>query len=192
MWPQKKRRKRKLNLDEFKRALLEQWAKTHGIASNRVSILFSPLVNLTSPVTSGHIFPSNNGVYHRNHRHIRSVRVQPIPAVDDVTSGQTNGHISVKNGQISDKKPQGLLASTGIYRNGNSNTNNIRNVHYETRTKRFFRRLARVSRRVHFIRRLSRRIRRESIGPPLKPRIAINPALRPEAINNNHQFNEVS
>lgn len=55
-----------------------------------------------------------------------------------------------------------------------------RSVHYETRTKRFFRRLAKASRRVHFIRRLSRRIRRESIGPPLQPRIALNPALRPQ------------
>ena len=52
-------------------------------------------------------------------------------------------------------------------------------VHYETRAKRFFRRLTRVSRRVHFIRRLSRRIRRDQIGPPLQPRIAVNPASRP-------------
>lgn len=30
LWPQKKRRKKQLNLDEFTRFLIEQWAKTHG------------------------------------------------------------------------------------------------------------------------------------------------------------------
>ncbi len=30
LWPQKKRRKKQLNLEEFTRCLLEQWAKTHA------------------------------------------------------------------------------------------------------------------------------------------------------------------
>ena len=82
-------------------------------------------------------------------------------------------------------RSQGLLASI---RNGGGGGSGQKNhyghqssgprVHYETRTKRFLRRLARAGRRVHFIRRLSKRIRRESIGPPLQPRIPINPALR--------------
>ncbi len=180
MWPQKRRRKRRLTMDEFKRALLEQWAKTHGIAPNRVSVLFSPLLlnNLATPTTTtASILTSSNGVYHRNHRHIRSVRVQPILSVDTVDRRGRNGNALPSTST----KSQGLLAAFGG-RNGlhmPSTTQHSRSVHYETRTKRFFRRLARASRRVHFIRRLSKRIRRESIGPPLQPRIAINPALRP-------------
>ena len=177
MWPQKKRRKRRLNIDEFKRALLEQWAKTHGIASNRVSVLFSPLINLASastptPVYTQQTMTSNGTIHHRNHRHIRSVRVQPIPVVDTVDHA--------RNGHVTTQRSQGLPASN---KGRNNHHQPQRSVHYETRTKRFFRRLARVSRRVHFIRRLSRRIRRENIGPPLQPRIPINPALRPEAIH---------
>ena len=187
MWPQKKRRKRRLTIDDFKRALLEQWAKTHGIASNRVSVLFSPLINLasasnpTSPIKVASIAQqmtaASNGIHHRNHRHIRSVRVQPIPVVDTVDHA--------RNGHAATHRSQGYInkGRNGLHHQQPQQPQ--RSVHYETRTKRFFRRLARVSRRVHFIRRLSRRIRRENIGPPLQPRIpssSINPALRPESI----------
>ena len=179
MWPQKRRRKRRLTIDEFKRALLEQWAKSHGIASNRVSFLYAPTsINGTASVTSNGVQAA--GVLHRNHRHIRSVRVQPIPTV--VASGDSPD--TAKN-----HKPQNGLRSQGLLasiRSSGQNSNHYGNhggtgprVHYETRTKRFLRRLARAGRRVHFIRRLSKRIRRESIGPPLQPRIPINPALRP-------------
>ena len=129
------------------------------------------------------LYTASNG-HHRNHRHIRSVRIQPIPTVSRDTvdnnglyaqpkmkNGHNNGHAQPKNGHI-------IPASSS--RNSNNNTNNPRpRVHYETRAKRFFNRLRRVSRRVHFIRRLSRRIRRDQIGPPLQPRIAVNPAMRP-------------
>jgi hypothetical protein len=176
MWPQKRKRKRRLNIDDFKRALLELWAKNHGIASNRVSQLFSPLLGnglggglggrylATSPtsMTSNGL---NNGQGHRNHRHVRSVRVQQtnLDTIDrGLSPGLNGGH----------KQPLNSASNRGRSSNGPR-------VHYETRTKRFFRRLTRASRRVHFIRRLSRRIRRENIGPPLQPRIAINPSLRP-------------
>lgn len=173
MWPQKKRRKRRLNINDFKRALLEQWAKTNGIASNRVSVLFSPFNQVPTNTGLASVAAAtgglNNGIHHRNHRHIRSVRVIP--------SSNSQDHPDAV------ARSQGLLASKAN-RNGlhYQHQQPQRSVHYETRTKRFFRRLFRVSRRVHFIRRLSRRIRRESIGPPLQPRIAINPALRPSSV----------
>ena len=114
---------------------------------------------------------ASNGL-HRNHRHIRSVRIQPIPTVSGRDTVDNNGgHAQPKNnghnGHI-------IPASSR-----NNNNNPRPRVHYETRAKRFFNRLRRVSRRVHFIRRLSRRIRRDQIGPPLQPRIAVNPAMRP-------------
>ena len=37
LWPQKKRRKKRLGLDEFKKSLLEQWAKSQGIHPSRVN-----------------------------------------------------------------------------------------------------------------------------------------------------------
>ena len=163
MWPQKKRRKRRLTLEEFQRALMEQWAKNHDIPSNRVSLLLAGRPPTASTITS-------NGL-HRNHRHIRSVRVQPIPTVsmDTVDNGHAAGvRQHTHNGHAT-------LTTTSNYRGSSSRPR----VHYETRAKRFFRRLTRVSRRVHFIRRLSRRIRRDQIGPPLQPRIAVNPASRP-------------
>ena len=176
MWPQKRRRKRRLTIDEFKRALLEQWAKSHGIASNRVSFLYAPTsINGTASVTS-------NGVLHRNHRHIRSVRVQPIPTM--VSSSSDSPDTAKNHKPQNGLRSQGLLASIRNGGGGSGQKNHYGHqssgprVHYETRTKRFLRRLARAGRRVHFIRRLSKRIRRESIGPPLQPRIPINPALR--------------
>ena len=180
MWPQKRRRKRRLTIDEFKRALLEQWAKSHGIASNRVSFLYAP-----TSLNGGSVTSNGVGVLHRNHRHIRSVRVQPIPIIattEAADAPDTAKYHKPQNGHRS----QGLLASIrstgGQHHYGNPASGKPR-VHYETRTKRFLRRLARAGRRVHFIRRLSKRIRRESIGPPLQPRIPINPALRPELID---------
>ena len=79
LWFFRKRRKRRLNLEEFQRALLEQWAKHHNIPLNRVSnLLVTGRPPTASTLTS--TAASTNG-YHRNHRHIRSVRVQPIPNI---------------------------------------------------------------------------------------------------------------
>ena len=51
LWPQKKKRLRKrLSLDEFKRSLLEQWAKANRIPPSRVSQVFSPV---TTPPSGG-------------------------------------------------------------------------------------------------------------------------------------------
>lgn len=80
-------------MDDFKRALLEQWARTHNIASNRVSVLFSPLL-LAENTMNG------NGIYPRNHRHIRSVRVQPTP-IDVVDHSQGLLASKPKNGFVS-------------------------------------------------------------------------------------------
>jgi uncharacterized coiled-coil protein SlyX len=37
MWPHKKRRRKRLTVDDFKKSLLEQWAKNQGIPQNRIS-----------------------------------------------------------------------------------------------------------------------------------------------------------
>lgn len=39
MWPQKKRKKKRLTIDEFKKCLLEQWAKSRGISASKVSTI---------------------------------------------------------------------------------------------------------------------------------------------------------
>ena len=37
LWPQKKRRRKRLTVDDFKKCLLEQWAKNRGIPQSRIS-----------------------------------------------------------------------------------------------------------------------------------------------------------
>ena len=37
LWPQKKRKRKRLTVDEFKKSLLEQWAKSRGIPQSRIS-----------------------------------------------------------------------------------------------------------------------------------------------------------
>ncbi len=149
LWPQKRRRKRRLNIDEFKRALLEQWARANGMSASRVSALFAP-VN-PSAVASADAAVTG----YRTHRHVRSVRIQP-------TSLSVNGDaIDGASSQISTMQQ---------HQNGRG----VPRVQYETKTKRFFRSLARASRRVHFIRKLSRRIRRNQ-DQPQKPRITVIP-----------------
>lgn len=49
LWPHRRKLRKRLNLDEFKRALLEQWAKASGRSPSRVSEVFSPV----SPEISG-------------------------------------------------------------------------------------------------------------------------------------------
>uniref|UniRef100_A0A0K2UR14 EF-hand domain-containing protein n=1 Tax=Lepeophtheirus salmonis TaxID=72036 RepID=A0A0K2UR14_LEPSM len=44
LWPQKKRRKKRLNFEEFTRSLLEQWAKSKGISLSKVNHCFPPIV----------------------------------------------------------------------------------------------------------------------------------------------------
>ena len=47
MWPQKKKRKKRLSVDEFKRSLLEQWARFNRLPPSRVSQIFSPVYTPT-------------------------------------------------------------------------------------------------------------------------------------------------
>ncbi len=151
LWPQKRRRKRRLNIDEFKRALLEQWARSNGLSASRVSALFAPV----SPTAVASADAQVTG--YRTHRHVRSVRIMPTSlSSGEVMSSVDGAGTPMHNG-----------GKFNQFQNGRPHEGGPR-VHYETKTKRFFRSLARASRRVHFIRRLSRRLKRSE--RPQRPR----------------------
>ncbi len=58
MWPQRKwtRKRRKLTLDEFKRSLLEQWAKSQGLPQTAVGTVL-PVADRRRRLGQGHKFP---------------------------------------------------------------------------------------------------------------------------------------
>lgn len=155
LWPQRKRKKRRLTIDEFKRALLEQWARSQGLPPSRVSQLFAPI----SPTTNNSSSSVTATANHRNHRHVRSVRVQPIPVITDLPDSRTTPPSPISRKQ-----------------NGGPR------VHYETKTRRFMRSVMRATKRFHVINRLSRRLSNGSGGPPRQPRLVPRTNEQPDVI----------
>ncbi len=61
LWPQKKRRRRRLNIDEFKKSLLEQWAKNEGFPPNVASTVLPVKNELIESVPDGNGHNGHNG-----------------------------------------------------------------------------------------------------------------------------------
>ena len=139
LWPHKKKIKKRLTIDDFKKGLLEQWAKNHGISPSRVSQIFLPVpLLLSQPVrktptqTKPTMFPQTDliQVVPSKHSNLKTRK-------DDVEYHEQNFHANGNN-----------------LRNGTSSLPNTSN---ETRTRRLMRSMFRVTRRFHVLRHLRQR-----------------------------------
>ena len=139
LWPHKKKLKKRLTIDDFKKCLLEQWAKNHGISPSRVSQIFLPVplllsqpIRKTPPQQKPSLYPQTD-------------LIQVVP------SKQSN----LKDRRSEQDQPkQSVGAGKNSMHNG---VNSLSNTSHETRTRRLIRSVYRVTRRFHVLRHLRQR-----------------------------------
>lgn len=140
LWPQKKRKKKRLSIDDFKKALLEQWAKCQGLPPNRVStVLPVQLVDKDS---------------------IRVVQTEMINETDSHPAGPKKRSLKNKGGVGRETSQNGVTKRTNMSSFSSSSTS-FPNAAVESRKKRLIRSVVKLTRRYHMLEKISRRLQRQ-------------------------------
>ena len=139
LWPHKKKQKKRLTIDDFKKGLLEQWAKNHGISPSRVSQIFLPVpLLLSQPV-----------------RKTPTQQKQPMFPQTDLIQVVPSKHSNLKSHKNEhDNHEENIQTNGKNLRNGASSLPHSSN---ETKTRRIMRSMFRVTRRFHVLRHLRQR-----------------------------------
>ncbi len=132
LWPHKKRKRRRMTMDEFKKCLLEQWAKHRGIPQNRLSTVLPVHFLGPASVTGGR----------RSANHTDRIDVVDAAAANrGRKKGSFNGLPS--SGHVIQQRPPPSAAAVASR---------------DSRSRRFMRRVVRMTRRCQALDKISERL----------------------------------